>query len=86
VCIVFKGDQGLEPTWLGSKNCLAKGMASQNLDYSKSRLVRANNLGMHLVECHDMGASTFPSCEIKEFSGDFTMILAIDIGVPIFLQ
>jgi len=62
-------------------------MASQNLGFPKSGLakVRKKNVGIHLVECHDIVVSTFFSYEIEEVSSCFDIILAVQIGVPIFL-
>ena len=67
------------PDWLGSKTCLAKIMASQNLGLSKLEhaKVRAKNVGIHLVECHDIVVSTFFSYEMEEVSSYFAVILAI---------
>jgi hypothetical protein len=60
-------------------------MASQNLGLPKSGCakVRAKNVGLHLVECHDIVVSTFASYEIGEVSSCFAMILVIQIGVTI---
>jgi hypothetical protein len=44
-------------------------LPNQNHGNPKPRLakVRAKNVGMHLVECQDMAASTFPPVRLKKF-------------------